>query len=119
MATVSDLQGKFYKINVTALADGTTTYAVAPSATHHQIQITVRNGSSTIAAPAAGTLVVNGKAPGAPDHEPFITSIDLTDRANWLQLNKIGRLENIECVIASLTASHTVELNLTGWSTAT
>lgn len=105
-----------YRVKVTGLTDGTTSYDVSPDAIDHCLQITVYDDNPAIAEPAAGTLVINGRMPGCPDHEQVVASIDVTDRTNWIQKITGIPMDSIELVVASLTANYTLDIVVMGWS---
>jgi len=80
------------------------------SGSTHTIQITMRDSTGAIAAPAAGTLTIQVRAPGGPAYEDVGSNqIDVTSRANWMQ-TIVGHIEALRITPASVTAGYTFDL---------
>lgn len=79
------------------------------SGTVHTIQLWFRDATGAIGAPAAGTVTIKARAPGAPIYgKPQERVIDVTSDENWLQTFNGIHLEALELTLDSVTADYTM-----------
>lgn len=92
-------------------AGDTLTHTVPANEVHHQLQLTVFNGSGTRTVPGAGTLTVDIKAPYASEFEQVL-SVDLTSASNWIQFLKDTVATEFQFSVSSLDSNHTLDIHL-------